>query len=136
MKESTYRAIQVVLIVFLSAIIIGVVLATSGCASSSDHPTFQAPDVVPMPFPIPVPPAERTCNPAPPLQVSSVTLEAVEADGSVHIQALTADLFVAVDLIIQNYNECRASNEARQLVIRAAKEAQEELERILAEAQQ
>ena len=135
MKASTYRAIQIVLFTVLFAFIIFCVLLASGCASSSALPTFQAPETVPVPFPIPVPPAERACNPAPPLQVGLVTQEAVEADGSVQVQALTADIFNLSDLIIQNYNECVASNEARQIIIKAAKEAQAELERILAEAQ-
>ena len=120
--------------VMFAFVLVGVIVMAFGCASTDS--TFQAPETIPVPFPIPVPPAERACNPAPSLQVGLVTQEAVEADGSVQVQALTADIFNLSDLIIQNYNECVASNEARQIIIKAAKEAQAELERILAEMDQ
>jgi len=129
-----YRLLQAVLYIALATLAIVCFTISFGC--STTDPTFQAPRLQPIPFPIPVPPAERTCNPSPDLSIGTITLEDVEADGSVHIQALTVDVLTLIDLVVQSYNECVASNEARQLIIKAAKEAQAELERIIAEANQ
>lgn len=131
MKASTVRQLPIIAYLILAATLVSVAFCNMGCASTT--PTFQAPKLQPVAFAIPVPPAERTCNPSPDLSIRTITLKEVETDGSVHIRALTADVLTLIDLVVQNYNECTAHNEARQFVIQAEREAHEELERLIGE---
>lgn len=117
--------------IFLAAGLICFTILQTSCSSTTE--TFQAPKLQPVAFAIPVPPSERTCVDPTLLQLGALSLEQVEADGSVLIQACTQDVLVLLEDAEKNYNECIAHNEARQLVIQAEREAREELERLKAE---
>ena len=129
MKESTVHWLEFISYVALSAALaFALASVLTGCASTT--PTFQAPELQPVAFAIPVPPPERTCvDPSTPW-LQFLPLEEVEADGSVIIQACTDAVLILREDAEKNYNECIAHNEARQLVIEAEREAREELERL------
>jgi len=129
-----YRSSQIALYALLGIAAVACFIASVGCSSTTDA-TFQETDERLVPFAIPVPPAELTCSRPSDLQHRATTLEEVEEDGSVMIRALTVDVLALLQNAMESYNECVASNEARQVVIRAAKEAQARLEAMLAEAQ-
>jgi hypothetical protein len=134
-KESAIRRLQIVLylVYFVLAAAMGVIaFTTMGCSSTTE--TFSAPKLQPVAFAIPVPPSERTCVDPTLLQLGALSLEQVEADGSVLIQACTQDVLVLLEDAEKDYRECIAHNEARQLVIQAEREAREELERLKAGA--
>ena len=132
MKESTIYRLEVILYISMVVVIAFAILSNFGCTSTT--PTFQAPELQPVAFAIPVPPAERVCSDPASLQLGALSLEQVEADGSVLIQACIQDVLVLLEDVERNRQECIAHNEARQLVIQAEREAREELERLSAEA--
>ena len=64
------------------------------------------------------------------LDTPSLTLEAVEADGSVLIQALTHDFLILLGEVEFSINQRQAHNATRLTIIKAQQEAQEKLKRL------
>ena len=85
---------------------------------------------------VPVPPAELSGISKEDLwaelETPGLTLGDVELDGSVLIKSLTHDFLVLLEEVTASIDQRRAHNAARLLVIKAQKEAQEELERLRA----
>ena len=118
--------------IFFAAGLMGFAILHASCTSTT--PTFQAPELQPVAFAIPVPPAERVCSDPASLQLGALSLEQVEADGSILIQACIQDVLELLEEVERNRQECIAHNEAREIVIQAELEAGEGLERLKAEA--
>lgn len=135
MKSGKDRPGWAVIVTLLAAAVFVAVafLLLTGCASSKPVAGPER-EIIYVGIEKPIPPPELEGISWDELlaqfQIRTLSREAIEADGSVLIQALTHDFLIVLDECRKAFTQRDASNAGRQVVIDAQAEAEAELERL------